>query len=99
MRKREPMSDNTTDFSTKCDILSELWLDYREDEEFADFFDYADLGLPLAYAVANKIVENPNKQLIALVEETYNLLCSALEIDENGEYETLGDLFEASEVE
>jgi hypothetical protein len=46
-----------TTLDNKLSILSELWLDYRDDEEFTDFIEYNDLGLPLAYAISTKIVE------------------------------------------
>jgi hypothetical protein len=48
----------TTPFETRCKILAELWIDYRKDEEFADFIAYCDLGLPLAYSVSEGIVES-----------------------------------------
>jgi hypothetical protein len=38
-----------TDFSSVCDILGELYANYKEDNEFKDFIDFNDLGLPLAY--------------------------------------------------
>jgi hypothetical protein len=47
----------TTTYSNKLQILSDLWMDYRNDEDFSDFVEYNDLGLPLAYAVSNNIVE------------------------------------------
>ena len=32
-------------------------MEYRDDVEFKDFIEYNDLGLPLAYAIAEGIVE------------------------------------------
>ncbi len=46
-----------TTLDNKLSILSQLWLDYRDDEEFTDFIEYNDLGLPLAYAISNDIVK------------------------------------------
>ena len=79
-----------TTFSNQCEILSELWLDYRDDEEFQDFIEYNDLGLPLAYAFANGIVEqSPMGE--NFVTEAFNLLLAGLEIEDAG-FETLQDV-------
>jgi hypothetical protein len=75
----------TTPFSNKCEILGELWLSYRSEEEFEDFLDYNDLGLPIAYAIANEIVKSTDLAK-SFVEETFDLLLVALGIeDENWE--------------
>jgi hypothetical protein len=85
----------TTTFSDKTLILGDLWLNYREDEEFIDFCEYNDLGLPLAYAIANGIVDNPNTLATKFVEETFDLLLAGLEISEDTGFETLDDLLSA----
>ena len=82
-----------TDLNTKCDILSELWSDYKKDKEFADFFEYNDLGLPLAFAISNKIVEvAPVAESYIL--ETFELLCEALGLDPDEEFESLDEMLE-----
>lgn len=83
----------TTPISVKADILSDLWLGYRNDEEFADFCDYNDLGLPLAYAISNGIVPLTDSAS-KFVEETFALLLAGLEIEEDSGYESLDDLLE-----
>jgi hypothetical protein len=85
----------TTTYSNKVNILGELWLNYRDDDEFTDFIDYNDIGLPVAYAIANDIVIST---AIAeqFVNETFILLLNALGVDDVG-FETLNDLFEASD--
>jgi hypothetical protein len=45
-----------TNFETKCAILSDLWLNYKDNEELADFVEYNDLGLPLAYLIHTNLV-------------------------------------------
>ena len=53
------MTDSTTTpYSDRCFILGELWLNYRDEEQFQDFLNYNDVGLPLAYLIAEGIVEN-----------------------------------------
>jgi hypothetical protein len=79
-----------TTYSSKCEILAELWTDYRDDEEFADFIDYNDLGLPLAYAIANGIVES-NDIAEGFVQESFRLLILGLEIEDTG-FENLSDI-------
>ena len=78
------MTENTTTpFSNKCQILGELWLRYRSEPEFEDFLEYNDLGLPIAYAIANDIVRS-TEMAEKFVEESFDLLLASLEIeDEN----------------
>jgi len=85
-----------TDFSTKISILSDLWINYRTDNDFKDFIEYNDLGLPLGYLV-NTELATVTDQGRMYIEETYNLLCAALEIDLDGEYNSLIDMFNKSE--
>jgi hypothetical protein len=86
------MTENTsTTYSDKVAILAELWLNYKDDEEFTDFVEYNDLGLPLAYAIANEIVKSTD---IAekFINETFDLLLAGLEIDSDTGFESLEDL-------
>jgi hypothetical protein len=89
MRRRNELS-NTTDFETKCDILAELWINYKGDPEFQDFIAYNDLGLPLAYAVSTEIVSSTPKAEM-LVNETYDLLISGLGLTDD-DFQSLNDL-------
>ena len=91
------MTENTsTLYSDKVSILADLWLNYRSDENFQDFIEYNDLGLPLAYAISQGIVEStPIAE--GFVNETFELLVEALGIEEDTGYETLDDLLADSE--
>ena len=80
------------DFRTKCGILSELWLDYRDDLNFEDFIEYNDLGLPLANFIHEEIVSTSPKAEI-FITETWDLFCAALNIDSTKDYETLQHMF------
>ena len=44
----------TTPYDKKCAILSDLWTNYKEDYEYADFFAFNDVGLPLAFIIEQK---------------------------------------------
>lgn len=80
-----------TTFDNKCAILSDLWLNYKDNEELQDFVEYNDLGLPLAYLIHTELV-TVNESGISYVDETFNLLCQGLGIDLDGEYESLNEL-------
>lgn len=82
-----------TTFEIKCEILADLWLNYRSDEEFADFIEYNDIGLPLAYAIANSIVES-NEIAQRFIEETFDLLMAGLEIEDTG-FDSIEDVFDS----
>jgi hypothetical protein len=71
----------TTPFSKKCEILGELWLKYRSQEDLEDFIEYNDLGLPIAYAIANDIVKSTDLAK-AFVEETFDLLLASLQVED-----------------
>jgi hypothetical protein len=82
---------NTTPFSNKCEILADLWMDYRLDEDFKDFIEYSDLGLPLAYAIANGIIDT-SEMATDYINETFDLLLSALDVKEDTGFDNLGEL-------
>jgi hypothetical protein len=84
-----------TDFSDKVAILADLWINYRDDDQFQDFIQYNDLGLPLGYLI-NTNLATPTEQGIMYVEETFNLLCAALELDLDRTYDSLLQMFELS---
>ena len=81
-----------TTFEAQTQILADLWMDYRGDEEFKDFLEYNDLGLPLAYAISSGIVDSTPlaKQY---VEETFSLLLASVNIVEDAGYDSLDDIF------
>lgn len=80
-------------FENKTTILAELWMNYREDDQIKDFVDYNDLGLPLAYLITNEIVI-PTNQAQVYINETYDLLVAALEV-EDIEYEALDEMMDS----
>jgi hypothetical protein len=67
-------------------------MEYRDDTEFQDFIEYNDLGLPLAYAIAEGIVESTD---IAsnFINEAFDILLSALGVEDTG-YKSLEDLLD-----
>ena len=87
-----------TSFENKYKILSDLWMNYRDDEEFEDFCDYNDIGLPLAYFVSADLVKL-NDIAEVYISETFDLLCAALGLPLNEAYDSLELMFEVSRMQ
>jgi hypothetical protein len=86
------MTDSAkTPYSSKCQILADLWMEYRDDEEFVDFIEYSDLALPLAYAFSQGIAEST---MIAegFINESWDLFLGGLGIEEDTGYDSLEDV-------
>ena len=81
----------TTPIEIRAEILADLWMNYRLEEEFEDFIEYNDLGLPLAYAMSNNIIKY-NDEVGKMINETFDLFLAGLDISEDEGYETLDDL-------
>jgi hypothetical protein len=86
---------SSTNYTDKCSILAELWLNYRNDENFQDFIEYNDLGLPLAYAIDNDIVKS-TEMAQRFVEETFDLFVASLEVEDTG-FDNLDELLNIAE--
>lgn len=73
----------STEIEKRCEILSDLWLNSREEETFTDFVEYNDLALPLAFSIAYDIVRlTPKAEM--LINEAFDLLLAVLEIEDEG---------------
>ena len=86
-----------TTFEAKCDILSRLWIEHREDEDLEDFVEYNDLGLPLAYFISEGIAL-PTQLAETYIGETFELLLAALDVEDTG-FTDLKDVMTAPEIE
>jgi len=86
-----------TSITDKANILSDLWLNYRQDDEFQDFIEYNDIGLPLAYIISANIVElSPMAE--QFINETFDLLLAGLGLDDSEDgFESLDDLLGTEE--
>ena len=79
----------------KAAILSQFWMEFRDDEALKDFVEFNDMGLPLAFFVASGIVqESPMSE--TYISETFDLFLVALEIEEQeiDGMETLNDILD-----
>lgn len=81
---------DTTPFSKRCEILSELWMNHKDEETFEEFIEYNDLGLPMAHLIDEKLVE-PTRQGQIYIDETFDLLLNVLDIEDEG-YDSLSEM-------
>lgn len=81
-----------TTFDNKALILGQLWINYKTEDEWSDFFVYNDLGLPLAFAFAEGIV-NHTPTLEQYINETWDLFLEGLGTEDTG-FDSIEDLFE-----
>jgi hypothetical protein len=83
-------------FDKRLTILSDVYLHYREDDEFKEFADYNDLGLPLAHVCATGLAQIKPEGVI-YIEETYDLLIDAMGLDPDVVYDSIEDMIELLE--
>ena len=69
-------------FAIKYRILGQFWITYRADEELKHFTEFNDVGLPLAYFIAEGLAKETTtgKQFI---DETFSMFLVAMEVTEN----------------
>lgn len=79
-----------TTFSNKCFILGTFFIQEADNEEFSNFFEYNDIGLPLAYSHSQDLCNLTDKGT-QWVEDTWELFIEALAIEDTG-FESLDDI-------
>ena len=82
----------TTTFENKASILSQLWINYKAEDEWIDFMVYNDLGLPLAFAFTEGVI-NHTPTLEQYINETWALFIEGLGVEDTG-FEDIADLLE-----
>jgi hypothetical protein len=86
----------STPYKIKHKILANLWTNYKDDQDMTDFFEFNDLGLPLAFMIEQKIVKStPVAQVY--VEETFELLVDSLGLDPDDEFESIDEMLELAD--
>ena len=68
------------DFADKTGILGQLWIDFRDDDNFSAFMDYNDIGVPMAYYLAEGLVTSLTPLGEQYVEESIDMMFKLLEI-------------------
>ncbi len=84
------MSNTNTDFSNRCNILADLWLNYKSETDFEDFIEYNDIGLPLAFAISQEIIP-ASDMATRYINETWDLFLESLGVTDTG-YSSLDEL-------
>lgn len=70
---------NVTD---KTGALASLWLEFKEDNDFADFIKYNDIGLPMAYYIAEGLVADLTPLGEQYIIETFDMLLKLIDVTE-----------------
>jgi hypothetical protein len=70
------------DFADKTGILGQLWIDFRDDDNFTAFMEYNDIGVPMAYYVAEGLVTGLTPLGEQYVEESIDMMFKLLDITE-----------------
>jgi hypothetical protein len=85
-----------TNFESKCAILADLWINWKNDGALEDFVEYNDLGLPMAYLIHTELV-TPNEEAFPYIGETFDLLVESLGLDPDQEYFSFNEMIEKTE--
>ena len=85
----------TTPFEKRAEILSEVWMDHRNDADFEDFVRYNDLGLPMAYATHADMAEITPLG-IEVINETFDMLLEAAGHEKDTGFDTIYEILDAA---
>jgi hypothetical protein len=86
---------SVTPFDTKVKILAALWVTFGEEPDWQDFISQEDLGLPLAFMIANAWVDKKavlGKSGEDLIHETFENLLTGLDIEVDTGFENLDQI-------
>ena len=72
-----------TDFATQCVILGELYENYKEEKNFKTFIEYNDLGLPLAYLIAQGLVVEVSDDGRRYIFDTFEMFLQSIKLSED----------------
>jgi len=66
----------------KSGIMAELWMNYRDDKNFSDFFGYNDIGLPISYYLAEGLITELSPLGEQYILETCDMFLAMLDVSE-----------------
>lgn len=84
-----------TEFSKRCEILSDLWMKYGHEEELSDYMEYNDLGLALAFSINEDIVKS-TPVAEAYINESFDLLLESMSIEDN-DFQSLDEILSSKQ--
>ena len=79
------------ELETKAQIISDFVSENIDEPLAQDFFEYNDLGIPLALAYVAELCTITDKG-IEVLNETYDNVCDEMEVDNSIEYESIQDM-------
>ena len=88
-----------THFSNHCQVLGELWLNYRNEaqthSDWEQFFSWADIALPLSYMGWQGLATiNPDAH--QYIEDAWTTFCEMIDIDPSNSYDGIEAAWSAS---
>jgi hypothetical protein len=86
-----------TPIEKRAEILSELWIGYRDTEYVQDLLDYGDIGFPLAFMLTHKIVAHTDKTE-PFINELFSLVLEDLGIEDE-EFDSFDQMIDYRETE
>lgn len=66
----------------KTGVLGSLWIQFRDSDEFETFMEYNDIGLPMAYYLAEGLVKELTPLGEQYIHETFDMFAKALDVTE-----------------
>ncbi|MFZ9242597.1 MAG: hypothetical protein ACO295_05235 [Sediminibacterium sp.] len=85
------------DIKTKSSLITEFLVENDGEEEFEEFFQFNNIGIPLAVSITNNLVEKLTPEGERYIEETWGFLCATLDIDPDGQYNGIEDIIDFDE--
>jgi hypothetical protein len=82
-----------TDFTSMCNILGELYFNYKDQGEMDDFIDFNDLGLPLAYLASENLCQVSDDGAKYIIE-TWTLFLETLQLQDTG-WDSLDEILDS----
>jgi hypothetical protein len=70
------------DFADKAGVIGQLWIEFRNDEDFSAFMDYNDLGCPMSYMVAEGLIKELTPIGEEMISETFKMFLDLVNVTE-----------------
>lgn len=83
----------TTNYDKQIEILNEVWYHHRDEEQFFDFVDFNDVGLPLAHLIHKGIIQS-TPMAEELVRESFGLLLALFNINDDTGFDSLSKIMQ-----
>lgn len=76
--------EETTPYTDRREILSELWVSYKDEGFFKEYIKENDLGLPLAFAKENNLIGVDTVETVNLINESFENMLALLDLNDEG---------------